>query len=152
MAQQSPQAAGHGRTRSHTLHKTELDAGQTLQSKKVRGAARRVWGVRDFRACGSGPTQRAPRASPARSRHAHPLSCGPQIGVAISGGGVRSAGFGLGGLACLADMGITPTVISTVSGGGYVGTSVLAQMLFQVRAKRRSARCAARMRRLREAR
>src|SRR6478672_3555734 len=47
----------------------------------------------------------------------------PTIGLAISGGGVRSATFGLGLLRGLARAGVLPRLdyLSTVSGGGFVG-------------------------------
>lgn len=45
------------------------------------------------------------------------------IGVALSGGGIRSATFGLGVLQSLAELGLLRYVdyLSTVSGGGYIG-------------------------------
>ena len=47
----------------------------------------------------------------------------PSVGLAISGGGVRSATFGLGLLRGLAQAGVLPRIdyLSTVSGGGFVG-------------------------------
>jgi predicted acylesterase/phospholipase RssA len=47
----------------------------------------------------------------------------PTVGLALSGGGVRSATFGLGLLRGLAQRGQLPRIdyLSTVSGGGYVG-------------------------------
>ncbi|MDP1792064.1 MAG: hypothetical protein Q8L12_15965 [Methylibium sp.] len=47
----------------------------------------------------------------------------PTVGLALSGGGVRSATFGLGLLRGLAQRGQLPRVdyLSTVSGGGYIG-------------------------------
>ncbi len=46
------------------------------------------------------------------------------VGLAFSGGGIRSATFNLGVLQGLAELGLLPIVdyISTVSGGGYIGT------------------------------
>ena len=46
------------------------------------------------------------------------------VGLAISGGGIRSATFGLGVLQGLASLGILRSIdyLSTVSGGGYVGS------------------------------
>ena len=46
-----------------------------------------------------------------------------RFGLALSGGGIRSATFNLGVLQALADLGILKAVdyLSTVSGGGYVG-------------------------------
>ncbi|MGE5115814.1 MAG: patatin-like phospholipase family protein, partial [Betaproteobacteria bacterium] len=47
----------------------------------------------------------------------------PTVGLAISGGGVRSATFGLGLLRGMARAGLLPRIdyLSTVSGGGFVG-------------------------------
>ena len=47
-----------------------------------------------------------------------------QVGIALSGGGIRSATFNLGLLQRLAGMGILKKIdyLSTVSGGGYVGS------------------------------
>ncbi len=52
------------------------------------------------------------------------------IGLALSGGGVRSAAFCLGALQALDESGVLARVdyISTVSGGGYIGTSTVAGM------------------------
>jgi hypothetical protein len=46
------------------------------------------------------------------------------VGLALSGGGIRSATFSLGVLVALAQRGILPQIdyLSTVSGGGYVGS------------------------------
>ena len=45
------------------------------------------------------------------------------LGVAFSGGGIRSATFNLGVLQGLAELGLLPFIdyLSTVSGGGYIG-------------------------------
>src|SRR5437868_2014333 len=45
-------------------------------------------------------------------------------GLSISGGGIRSATFGLGVLQGLAAVGLLPRFdyLSTVSGGGYIGS------------------------------
>ena len=45
------------------------------------------------------------------------------VGLALSGGGIRSATFGLGVLECLKARGLLNQVdyLSTVSGGGYIG-------------------------------
>ena len=53
-----------------------------------------------------------------------PSNAGPPIGLAISGGGIRSATFGLGVLQALARAGLLRRFdyLSTVSGGGYVGS------------------------------
>ncbi len=45
------------------------------------------------------------------------------VGLAFSGGGIRSATFGLGVLEALKDLGLLQKIdyLSTVSGGGYIG-------------------------------
>ena len=55
----------------------------------------------------------------------HPYS-GIWTGIALSGGGVRSATFCLGALQALALKGVLPKFdyMSTVSGGGYIGLSL----------------------------
>lgn len=60
---------------------------------------------------------RARRSDPADKK-------GPLVGLAFSGGGIRSATFGLGVLETLKSLGVLKAVdyISTVSGGGYIGS------------------------------
>ena len=50
----------------------------------------------------------------------------PATGVALSGGGIRSATFSLGVLQALAKSGFLEKIdyLSTVSGGGYIGSSL----------------------------
>ncbi|MGK9339805.1 patatin-like phospholipase family protein [Sinorhizobium meliloti] len=52
------------------------------------------------------------------------------FGVALSGGGIRSASFSLGALQALNSWGLINRMdyLSTVSGGGYIGTSMIAAM------------------------
>jgi predicted acylesterase/phospholipase RssA len=52
------------------------------------------------------------------------------VGLALSGGGIRSASFCLGALQALDKAGVLKNVdyLSTVSGGGYIGTSLSAAM------------------------
>ena len=52
------------------------------------------------------------------------------VGLALSGGGVRSAAFSLGALQALNQHGVIDNVdyLSTVSGGGYVGGAMVATM------------------------
>ena len=52
------------------------------------------------------------------------------VGLAFSGGGIRSATFNLGLLQGLADLGLLPLIdyLSTVSGGGYVGSWLVANV------------------------
>lgn len=49
----------------------------------------------------------------------------PRAGLALSGGGIRSASFGLGALQAMAHWKVLPAFdyLSTVSGGGYIGAS-----------------------------
>ena len=51
-------------------------------------------------------------------------AAGPKVGLAFSGGGIRSATFGLGVLEALKESKVLPQVdyLSTVSGGGYIGS------------------------------
>lgn len=61
---------------------------------------------------------------PAPAESARQISPEPQCaGLALSGGGIRSATFNLGVLQALASGGILPRIdyLSTVSGGGYIG-------------------------------
>lgn len=53
-----------------------------------------------------------------------------RVGLALSGGGIRSAAFAMGVTQALEASGIFKTVgfLSTVSGGGYVGASIVAAM------------------------
>ena len=48
----------------------------------------------------------------------------PLVGLALSGGGIRSAAFNMGVLQALARGGLLPRIdyLSTVSGGGYIGS------------------------------
>jgi hypothetical protein len=52
------------------------------------------------------------------------------VGLALSGGGVRSAAFALGAIQALDDHELTRQIdyLSTVSGGGYIGASMTAAM------------------------
>ena len=61
-----------------------------------------------------------------RRRHGKCDSCGDsaETGLALSGGGIRSATFGFGVIQALAGLDLLPKidVLSTVSGGGYTGS------------------------------
>ena len=59
-----------------------------------------------------------------------PTATSDIIGLALSGGGIRSAAFCLGALQALHKTGIIKKVdyLSTVSGGGYIGSSLIAAM------------------------
>src|SRR5439155_11016210 len=52
------------------------------------------------------------------------------VGLALSGGGIRSASFCLGALQALDKADVLKNIdyLSTVSGGGYIGTSLSAAM------------------------
>src|SRR5262249_26766087 len=52
------------------------------------------------------------------------------VGLALSGGGIRSAAFCLGSLQALYETGVLGRVdyLSTVSGGGYIGCSLTAAL------------------------
>src|SRR5262245_35735528 len=52
------------------------------------------------------------------------------VGLALSGGGIRSSAFCLGAMQALDDRGLIDRIdyLSTVSGGGYIGTSMTAAM------------------------
>ena len=52
------------------------------------------------------------------------------VGLALSGGGIRSAAFCLGAMQALATRGLIEKIdyLSSVSGGGYIGTSMTAAM------------------------
>ena len=60
----------------------------------------------------------------ARRKAAKVNAADPLVGLAISGGGIRSATFGLGVLQALAKADVLKKVdyLSTVSGGGYIGS------------------------------
>jgi hypothetical protein len=60
----------------------------------------------------------------ARRRAAGTEAGAPLAGLALSGGGIRSAAFNMGVLQTLARTGLLPRVdyLSTVSGGGYIGS------------------------------
>ena len=55
------------------------------------------------------------------------LQISPKFGLALSGGGIRSASFALGVLQSLAKSGLLSHVdyLSTVSGGGYIGSALV---------------------------
>jgi hypothetical protein len=63
-----------------------------------------------------------------RRRHYGVPDADHAVGLALSGGGIRSATFSLGVLVALAARGVLPQVdyLSTVSGGGYLGSFVSA--------------------------
>ena len=75
---------------------------------------------------------RVPSSGEARSSTARPANGEAQglAGLALSGGGIRSASFCLGALQALDKAGVLKNIdyLSTVSGGGYIGTSLSAAM------------------------
>src|ERR1700755_794586 len=62
--------------------------------------------------------------------HQEPAADNHLIGVALSGGGIRSATFCLGALQAMNTANILRNVnyLSTVSGGGYIGTATTIAM------------------------
>lgn len=62
----------------------------------------------------------------AASRKRHKISGNDYSAFAISGGGIRSAAFGLGVMQALVSAGVLNKIdyLSTVSGGGYIGSSL----------------------------
>lgn len=69
----------------------------------------------------------------------------PTVGLALSGGGVRSATYGLGLIRGLAQRGLLPRLdyLSTVSGGGYVG-AMLGRLVLALGVRQAQAMLAAR--------
>src|ERR1035437_2900236 len=73
------------------------------------------------------PHQQPLPAAPAEAAADHPYSEAHRVrplGMAFSGGGIRSATFNLGVLQGFAELGLLPFIdyLSTVSGGGYIGS------------------------------
>ena len=69
------------------------------------------------------PTASRPTSDDVHARERERIGRLPEIGLAISGGGIRSATFALGLVQALTRLGLFQTLdyISTVSGGGYLG-------------------------------
>jgi predicted acylesterase/phospholipase RssA len=69
-------------------------------------------------------------ARPQREPVLRPTNSSNLVGLALSGGGVRSASFCLGALQALDKADVLKNIdyLSTVSGGGYIGTSLSAAM------------------------
>jgi hypothetical protein len=77
----------------------------------------------------AGAINRAEKEAIAQRRDYYELGAKPHaVGLALSGGGIRSATFSLGVLVALARRGLLPQFdyLSTVSGGGYVGSFLTA--------------------------
>lgn len=79
----------------------------------------------------------AAAASPQQIRDREVETRGTLLGLAFSGGGIRSATFNLGVLQALAELDLLRKVdyLSTVSGGGYIGGWLQALIRRQVRAR-----------------
>jgi hypothetical protein len=78
--------------------------------------------TRDFR-----DVDRAERELIARQRRARGVEAdAPTVGLALSGGGIRSSTFSLGVLQALDQGGVFPRLdyLSTVSGGGFIGSAL----------------------------
>jgi predicted acylesterase/phospholipase RssA len=81
-----------------------------------------------------GPSSAAGQAQTAERAEGEPImrptASSGLAGVALSGGGIRSASFCLGALQALDRAGVLKNIdyLSTVSGGGYIGTSLSAAM------------------------
>ena len=73
------------------------------------------------------PDQAPPTADEVKARevswHLGKTADEPLVGLSLSGGGIRSATFGLGVLQALHALGVFRHIdyVSTVSGGGYIG-------------------------------
>src|SRR3982074_3632108 len=67
---------------------------------------------------------------PSRAGCEHPVQVVEAVGLALSGGGIRSASVSLGVLQALNHHGVLRQIdyLSTVSGGGYMGASLTATM------------------------
>lgn len=78
----------------------------------------------------AGPRGFPAAAGSAARAEAEPTENSSLIGLALSGGGIRSASFCLGALQALDRSGVLKNVdyLSTVSGGGYIGASLSAAM------------------------
>lgn len=115
---------------------TEILKAELDEINKIRGQRAGVDGAFD---CGEERKEESPRDErfvKPTSRPEPPKPCEPEwestiasahkenlVGLAFSGGGIRSATFNLGVLQGLADLGFLLRVdyLSTVSGGGYIG-------------------------------
>src|SRR5262245_19808160 len=81
-----------------------------------------------------GPDHQIELEEESRNSHgekiARPTASSDVIGLALSGGGIRSASFCLGALQALHAASVLQKVdyLSTMSGGGYIGTSLIVAM------------------------
>lgn len=73
------------------------------------------------------PADASPTSLPEGEAQEHALNKG-LVGLAFSGGGIRSASFNLGVLQALADLDLLKRIdyLSTVSGGGFIGSWLMA--------------------------
>ncbi len=74
--------------------------------------------------------QRFPQLGSIKTETARPTVDNNLTGLALSGGGIRSAAFSLGALQALNTCGVIEQLsyLSTVSGGGYIGTAMTISM------------------------
>ena len=98
------------------------EIGAIRRSRKLRGLTARGIVPKTLAALGNAPvpeTKSRDKPSPYREAGRHNF-----LGLAFSGGGIRSATFNLGVLQALAKYGLIPRFdyLSTVSGGGYIGS------------------------------
>lgn len=108
-----PQAAGPDTGRGHLEYGIVRRAGDKPVIDDMNKAERRILNLR--------------RGSPSADADA-PVN--DAVGLAMSGGGIRSATFSLGIVQVLARLGILKDVdvLSTVSGGGYLGAFITSTM------------------------
>jgi hypothetical protein len=88
------------------------------------------WGDLEFGVCDNEAMRASEQAEVLNRRQRYALANSTEatnaVGLAISGGGIRSATFALGVVQSLARMGIARHIdyLSTVSGGGYLGSFI----------------------------
>jgi hypothetical protein len=111
----------HRFERQEVALEVEPDANSKPDSEHDSGAGSSRL-ASDARGKQTAPTESEPTLRPMANSHL--------VGLALSGGGVRSASFCLGALQALDKAGVLKNVdyLSTVSGGGYIGTSMTAGM------------------------
>jgi hypothetical protein len=98
----------------------ELDEIARSRILRLEGGSPDLLSMTEIRASANVPTTLGPPASQAFKSSL--------FGLALSGGGIRSATFSLGLLQGMADRNILPyiDILSTVSGGGYIGSWLIA--------------------------
>jgi hypothetical protein len=100
-----------------------FESARELRSTKQK-SAQPTCPISDVASPQSEPTASSDENSPAESHVEGPERLNPKVGVAFSGGGVRSATFNLGVLQALASQSVLDKVgyISSVSGGSYINS------------------------------